>query len=269
MHPNDSTINDYVDSALGPGDRATVEQHLETCSECRGLAADLRELQRAAAALEPIEPSPDAWTRVEEAIRRESPANRLRLGDGGPPKVHAKAEAGRSGADDEPLDGRDLRGSSSGWAWGWSAAAALLLLATLAGLRLGPMARHTTAVSAPATDAAVASAQAVESELLQAEQHYQKAISGLEQLAAADTAALDPQTAAILQRNLSVIDRAINESRAALKAQPDSEPAQESLFESFKSKIALLQDTVALINEMRKGNEAGAARIISGLKREP
>ena len=239
MHPNDSTINDYVDNALGPGDRARVEQHLETCRECHGLAADLRDLRRAAAALEPIEPSAGAWTRIEEAIRR-----------------------------DGPLDGRDLRGSLSRQAWGWSAAAALLLLATLAGLRLGPMARHTTAVSVP-TDAAVASAQAVESELLQAEQHYQRAISGLEQLAAADTAALDPQTAATLQKNLSVIDRAINESRAALKAQPDSEPAQQSLFESFKSKIALLQDTVALINEMRKGNEAGAARIISGLKHEP
>ena len=28
MHPNDSTINDYVDNALGPGDHARVEQHL-------------------------------------------------------------------------------------------------------------------------------------------------------------------------------------------------------------------------------------------------
>jgi hypothetical protein len=36
--------------------------------------------------------------------------------------------------------------------------------------------------------------------------------------------------------------------------------------ESFKAKIALLQDTVALINEMRKGNDAGAARAVSGLK---
>jgi hypothetical protein len=63
-----------------------------------------------------------------------------------------------------------------------------------------------------------------------------------------------------------VIDQAISESRAALHVQPDSEPAQQSLLDSFKTKIALLQDTVALINEMRKGNEAGATRIVSGLK---
>jgi hypothetical protein len=50
--------------------------------------------------------------------------------------------------------------------------------------------------------------------------------------------------------------------------QPASEPAQQSLMQNFKTKIALLQDTVALINEMRKGNEAGAARIVSGLKQK-
>ena len=77
---------------------------------------------------------------------------------------------------------------------------------------------------------------------------------------------LDPQTASTLEKNLRVIDQAISESRSALRAQPASEPAQASLLESFKSKIALLQDTVALINEMRKGNDAGAARIVSGLK---
>jgi len=63
-----------------------------------------------------------------------------------------------------------------------------------------------------------------------------------------------------------VVDQAISESRAALRTQPNSAPAQQSLLESFKSKIALLQDTVSLINEMRKGNDAGAARIVSGIK---
>ena len=55
------------------------------------------------------------------------------------------------------------------------------------------------------------------------------------------------------------------ESRAALKADPASEPAQQSLFEAFRTKIALLQDTVALINEMRKGNPEGTARVAEGM----
>jgi hypothetical protein len=109
-------------------------------------------------------------------------------------------------------------------------------------------------------------AENVEAELRAAEQHYTKAITGLEQITKTEQGALDPGTAATLQKNLAVIDQAISESRAALKTQPASEPAQESLVENFKAKIGLLQDTVALINEMRKGNEAGAARIVSGLK---
>ena len=47
--------------------------------------------------------------------------------------------------------------------------------------------------------------------------------------------------------------------------EPENDVAQESLFGALRSKIALLQDTIALINEMRKGNQEGAARIVSGL----
>ena len=89
--------------------------------------------------------------------------------------------------------------------------------------------------------------------------------AGLALIDNSEQSELDPRTAATLQKNLAVIDQAISESRAAVRAQPASEPAQQSLVENFKTKIALLQDTVALINEMRKGNEAGAARIVSGL----
>src|SRR5207237_6875473 len=105
-------------------------------------------------------------------------------------------------------------------------------------------------------------AASIEAELRQAEAHYEKAIKGLEQIASAEQNALDPRTAATLQKNLAVIDQAITESRAAVRSEPASEPAQQSLLENFKSKIGLLQDTVALINEMRKGNEAGAAQIV-------
>jgi hypothetical protein len=157
--------------------------------------------------------------------------------------------------------------------WSWLAVAAALLLATFIGFKVArlsrPAASPAPAASSVAESADAASAQSVEAELLQAEQHYQKAIAGLEQIANAEKGALDPQTASTLEKNLSVIDQAISESRAALRAQPASEPAQASLLESFKSKIALLQDTVALINEMRKGNpDAGAARVISGFKQK-
>ena len=45
---------------------------------------------------------------------------------------------------------------------------------------------------------------------------------------------LDPRTAATLQKNLAVIDQAISESRAAVRAQPASEPAQQSLIDGLQ-----------------------------------
>jgi hypothetical protein len=75
---------------------------------------------------------------------------------------------------------------------------------------------------------------------------------------------LDVNTAATLRKNLAVINQAIDESRAAVRAEPASQQAQHSLIENFKTKLALLQDTVALINELRAGNDAAAARTGSG-----
>ena len=89
----------------------------------------------------------------------------------------------------------------------------------------------------------------------------------LERIAKGDTAELDPQVAAVLQKNLQVVDRAINESRAALKSQPASATAQDGLFEAMRAKVALLQQTVELINEMRKGNQAEAGRLMQDLSR--
>jgi hypothetical protein len=105
-----------------------------------------------------------------------------------------------------------------------------------------------------------------------AEQHYQNAIAKLEQAArldqtAGDSASIDPQTAAMLQKSLKVIDQAIAESRTALRAEPQSAAARDSLFDALKRKVVLLQDTIALMNEMRKGNAAGAASLADSLNK--
>jgi hypothetical protein len=102
-------------------------------------------------------------------------------------------------------------------------------------------------------------------EYRQAEQDLTSTIEGLERLAADNPPALDMETADVLKANLTVLDGAIGESRAALQKEPENDVAQQSLFDALRNKVALLQDTIALINEMRKGNQEGAARIVSGL----
>ena len=254
MHPNDTILNDYVDGSLGPVERHGVDQHLAACAACRQLVADLRDILRTAGELELCEPPVRAWSRLERAIKMEQQhatpvARRLEPGHAGP------AQAGH------------YRNYAIGLA-----AAAVVVLAAVVGLRDAPPrtsgARPDAAPAAGGSIAVGEAVQSIETELRQAESHYEKAIKGLEAIANSEQSELDPRTAATLQKNLAVIDQAISESRAAVRSQPASEPAQQSLMEGFKTKIGLLQDTVALINEMRKGNEAGAARIASGLKQK-
>jgi anti-sigma factor RsiW len=270
MHPNDTTLNGYADGTLNAAERPGVEQHLAGCAICRETVDDLREILRATGDLELREPPVRAWSRLERAIRIER--------EHGGPSAQRPLDGSRSTLSAGATNGPARAGGYRTYAT-WLAAAAAVLIATAVGLRYAPTrgveAPALSAVEGPAASSSASAAvtageaaQSIETELRQAESHYEKAIKGLETIANSEQGELDPRTAATLQKNLAVIDQAISESRAAVRSQPASEPAQQSLIDGFKTKIGLLQDTVALINEMRKGNEAGAARIASGLKQK-
>jgi len=107
----------------------------------------------------------------------------------------------------------------------------------------------------------------IESELDLAAKHYENAIAGLERVANESDSPIDPTVMATVKENLEIIDQAIDDSRQALRTDPQSQLAQESLFDAFRRKVALLQDTISLMNEMRKGNPARATAIASGLNK--
>ena len=129
-------------------------------------------------------------------------------------------------------------------AFGWipSVAAASLAIAVLG----ATWAAWTHLPSEPPQPAGVSQEQAPAPPV---EAQYDEAIAGLERLASAQDAALDPRTRAVLQQNLAAIDRAIDESRAALADEPASALAQDSLLDALDTKVALLQDAVALTSE--------------------
>ena len=235
-----SLLDDYVDDAIDADGRRAVDAHLGECEACRTMAADHAAIRRSARDLERHVPPAHVWTRLSaslDAERRRPRPGRLF------PSVSRRSLA--------------------------MAATLLLVLGGASWMLWRQMTPATppprAATAAPPTQADPELVQSVEIELKLAEEHYQKAIAGLEQITRTESASLDPQVASVLQKNLEVIDQAIGESRAALQTQPTSEVAQESLFEALRNKVSLLQDTVGLINEMRKGNQEGAARIVSGL----
>lgn len=235
----ETLIGELVDGTLDGGPRHDLEAHLAACPACALLVEELLVVRRAARILPPPPLPPAAWERLSSALSREQRTS---------PIVSSWRPLVM------PL-----------------AAAAMLVAAVAVAVlwQRDPAAQQTAGASRPIDPATATSDEllgSVEAELRQAERHYENAIAGLEVLAK-DRRALDPQVATDLQKNLLVIDRAIGESRAALTRQPASEQAQDSLFEAFRSKIALLQDTIALINEMRKGNQAEAGRIAEGLNK--
>jgi hypothetical protein len=239
----DEQIGDYVDGAMDEAHRASFESHLASCAPCRAVVADFSAIRAASLTLEPPVPPPHVWRKLSGAIESEP---KPLLGFGG------------------------TGGDAGGTIWGRAFAPAVAMAIIVAALswtagQLTPVATERLARGTLAPElAGTPEPVSIMAEYQLAERDLTDTIEGLE-LIATDRTTLDMETADVLQANLTVLDGAIGESREALKNEPENDVAQESLFEALRNKVALLQDTIALINEMRKGNQEGAARIVSGL----
>jgi anti-sigma factor RsiW len=209
---HDERLGDYVDGTLPPGEAARVERHLAGCSRCRALAADFRAIRSTAQSLEGFVPPPRVWQHVAAATQA----------------------AGR-----RPSFGSSLFG------WQPVAATAMAMVLSVGLWWIG------SRLSTVVTSAQPSAMNAVLSAPLAAEVHYASAIARLEALTGSERAALDPAMIDVLDSGMTIVDAAIDQSRAALATQPDSAIAQESLFQALRTKVALLQDTLALVNEMR------------------
>ena len=230
-----NAIHERVDGTLGPIRRAELELHLESCDGCRALADDLQALAGAARSLGPLTPPERVWTELTAKLRAEG-----RVSAAPPGIVRRRSVA-------------------------MLALAAALVLVVGSSLYL--LRRETRPGTAPAPVTATAPAgspegnattgtpvQSVAAELALTERHFQNVVE--------QASATDPATAAVLQKNLMVMNNAIAESRKALEANPQSSSTQ--LYEMLKQKIRFLQDTIALMNSMRQGDAAGAAQIVEG-----
>ncbi|MEI6669304.1 MAG: zf-HC2 domain-containing protein [Acidobacteriota bacterium] len=235
-------IDEWIDDRLTQPERASFESHLEGCDACRCLCDDLRAIRHTARSMRPHAPRPDVWTRIARELAARTPA--------APRPFWTGARVALAMAAVMVL----------------SVAASLVILRT----PQPPSPTRTTQNGAAGAAAHPSSPDAVldvDEHLRIADANYQQAIAGLETIVASGQASLDPVVAATLQKNLGVIDQAIRESREAIKSQPTSQLAQTSLFDALRQKVALLEDTIALINVMRKGDQAGAARLIGGLSK--
>jgi len=226
-HPEIERLNDYLDQELDSKDRRQVESHLGRCEECRSTLDELSAIVRAASELPPIAPPEQIWESIAASL------------------IERKSF------------------SKSGRPWGsafFPALAAALVLGVSLWLVL-------PAVEKPAPTDQAALADMVTEELRVAEAHYDKAIVGLEQIIAQNDGVLPQGVASVLNQNLDLIENAIGESRTAIATEPQSAAAQGSLLQALRSKVSLLQNTILLINEVRKGQGANALDLIDEMRK--
>jgi len=221
-------LDEYVEGTLPPHDERGVRRHLMQCDDCRAEERELRTLLDEAAALPPeIQPPVDLWEGIAARLEPRSATVAL--------------------APEIPVIGpRPVRRIP----WWMQAAAAVALVVTTSVVtlridRAGPA--QVAAFQQPAAQQAAApAARTALAAFHPAEQEYQRAIGDLEQMLGQHRDKLAPHTVATLEANLKVIDKAIQESRAALAADPNSRELATMLSKSYDAKLGVLQRAVSL-----------------------
>ena len=234
-------LSDLVDGTLDAFDRDAIEAHVRTCDQCAGLVRDFDRIRRAGQSLGPIDPPPHVWLEIAGQLHQAIPR--------------------------APVAPAPRTPGAPAWQWaGLAAALVVITSGTYVFLRLERPAP--TRPPAAADGSATGSVQIFADELTAAMTHYEKAIAELEVITKTNNGSLDPTLAATLQQNLLVIDDAIAQSRTAFTHDPTSVPARDSLLEALQRKVSVLQETVALMNEIRKGDQAGAAQVAAGFPKK-
>lgn len=209
-HEARGLLHDYFDGELGEVEARAVEEHVAECDGCRAELDSLQALRRDAVSLpRSIQPSRDLWPDIDAA-----------------------------------LVGARLRDRSL-WSLRYPlAAAAALLIAVSSTLTIllhdrGPEDRpgmtETRSARGPTAGAQLAS------EWWAVEEEYLRATAELLDALQAARSDLSPATLELIERNLRIIDTAIQESRSALAADPANRDVVRLLASGYEKKLELLR----------------------------
>lgn len=229
-------LDDHVDNLLAPNEAREVQSHLRECAACAEEERLLRALLAEAAALPAErEPSRDLWPGI---------AQRIRAG-----QVVSFGSRERS-----------LRRP-----WLLAAAAAALVALTAAVTTLvvrerprgpqmaaapspsGPSGAPLGAGTGPDPDGRVRPVDLdPDAGFEGAEAEYVRAARSLEESIRSRESALTPETVAVVEKNLRVIDEALEQVRVALRKDPGSRELMRLLVATHQRKVAVLRRVAKL-----------------------
>jgi anti-sigma factor RsiW len=258
----DTALPDYLEGTLDDSRRASVERHLSECVRCTSLLRDIENISKQAAALPDMVPSRDLWQGIEARIaapviplaarperqRRVVPAwmgvaaAALVVSTAGItytltarsfgaaqtgstariPALDSQTQAATGTTPNSPVD--------IGGAGTQPGATGISAKTTVPDRTLPPV----SLVKATATDRE------------HSDQVYGREIDMLQNIVSQRRTQLDSSTVAVIEKNLKIIDRAIEQSRAALAKDPASRMLDQQLTHALDKKVELLRTAAML-----------------------
>jgi hypothetical protein len=254
-------LPDYLERSLDADALAIAESHRVRCDRCASLVRDLDAIRAGAAVLPAVVPSRDLWPGIADRIAAPvvalapaatRPARArwavsfrlaaaLVLGSVGVTWLATRRSTVPATVASSPATPSDQRLASR--PEGSPASGAAATAAAAATVPVVVPARATGVAGRPSTGAATVVPVGRKPS---AERTYDQEITGLREVLRERQSALDPKTVAVIQRNLTVIDSAIAESRRALAADPHSAFLGDQLDRALDTKLELLR-TAALL----------------------
>ena len=225
-------LSEYHDGELTPAERATCEAHLASCAACRDALGAIQGVVAFARADADAWPGEDLWPGILAQIEGAASAGTLARF----PAVKDRAAAGP----------RHIV-----FTLPQLALAASLLIAVSAGVAyvaagrvVNRPAAQEDPIQAQAESTMPPSADVMPANFADAQ--FDQAVADLEQILVDQRETLDPRTVLIIERNLTVIDEAIQQARAALDADPANPFLNSHLADARRKKLDLLRRATAI-----------------------
>jgi hypothetical protein len=223
-------LSDFLDGGLDEPAFGTLEEHLGECGACRAVLAELRSVRDAAAALEAPAPERDLWPGIAAVIGGTAAT---------PPAQAGVIELPTARVVEPSLPGLFLTMPQM-------AAAAVVLVVTSVALTwaVGPgIGTRSIGDPGPITEAPVSMA----ADLAEPPADLVEELALLEGVLAEARARLDPNTIRILEKNLQVIERAIDDSKRALAVDPGNAFLRDHLEGAYREKASYLREATDLV----------------------
>lgn len=197
-------LDDYLDGTLDPATKAEVDAHLIACPVCRDELTVLQSILADARALpRSVMPARDLWDGIER-----------RLGTG--------RAIGRSGGHREQSEA--ISRLTARYRIPLLAAAAIALV--MSGVGLATLLRQPTS-----------SLSTFELE----QRRYAQVSAQMARQIADNPGLLLPSTRAVVERNLAIVDSAINEAQQALTTDPGNTALEQMVLARYEQRLALLR----------------------------